>query len=91
MIIVNLYDKQNRFFYLSVLIVYVLFSYLGSAFKQQKLPAWQPILTAGTVLPTFFLIGIAFIPIGIGLLISANRVSYSRNLSYIILLNVLLL
>ncbi|KAK7601241.1 hypothetical protein V9T40_008682 [Parthenolecanium corni] len=39
-----------------------------SAFKQQKLPAWQPILTAGTVLPTFFVIGIAFIPIGVGIL-----------------------
>ncbi len=39
-----------------------------SAFKQQRLPAWQPILTAGTVLPTFFVIGIAFIPIGIGML-----------------------
>lgn len=47
----------------------------GSAFKQQKLPAWQPILTAGTVLPTFFLIGIAFIPIGFGLLMSSNQVS----------------
>jgi len=46
----------------------------GSAFKQQKLPAWQPILTAGTVLPTFFLIGIAFIPIGFGLLMSSNQV-----------------
>ena len=46
----------------------------GSAFKQQKLPAWQPILTAGTVLPTFFLIGIAFIPIGFGLLLSSNQV-----------------
>ena len=45
-----------------------------SAFKQQKLPAWQPILTADTVLPTFFLIGIAFIPIGVGLLISSNQV-----------------
>ncbi|XP_047099588.1 cell cycle control protein 50A [Schistocerca piceifrons] len=39
-----------------------------SAFKQQRLAAWQPILTAGTVLPTFFVIGIAFIPVGIGLL-----------------------
>jgi hypothetical protein len=28
-----------------------------SKFKQQALPAWQPILTAGTVLPTFFVIG----------------------------------
>lgn len=39
-----------------------------SAFKQQRLPAWQPMLTAGTVLPTFFIIGIAFIPVGIALL-----------------------
>lgn len=36
-------------------------------FKQQRLPAWQPILTAGTVLPTFFVLGVAFISIGIGL------------------------
>lgn len=47
---------------------------LYSAFKQQKLPAWQPILTAGTVLPTFFVIGIAFIPIGIGLLYFSDEV-----------------
>ncbi|KAH9410420.1 Cell cycle control protein 50A [Tyrophagus putrescentiae] len=46
----------------------------NSAFKQQKLSAWQPILTAGTVLPTFFLIGVAFIPVGIGLLISSYQV-----------------
>ncbi|KAH0553316.1 cell cycle control protein 50A [Cotesia glomerata] len=45
-----------------------------SAFKQQRLPAWQPILTAGTVLPTFFVIGIAFIPVGIGLLHFSNEV-----------------
>ncbi|XP_066591380.1 cell cycle control protein 50A isoform X2 [Prorops nasuta] len=45
-----------------------------SAFKQQRLPAWQPILTAGTVLPTFFLIGIAFIPVGIGLLYFSDDV-----------------
>lgn len=45
-----------------------------SAFKQQKLPAWQPILTAGTVLPTFFVIGIAFIPVGIGLLYFSDKV-----------------
>ncbi|XP_060527891.1 cell cycle control protein 50A isoform X2 [Cylas formicarius] len=47
---------------------------LYSAFKQQKLPAWQPILTAGTVLPTFFVIGIAFIPVGIGLLYFSDEV-----------------
>ena len=36
----------------------------ASKFKQQALPAWQPILTAGTVLPAFFVIGVAFVPIG---------------------------
>lgn len=46
-----------------------------SAFKQQKLPAWQPILTAGTVLPAFFVIGIAFIPIGVGLLYFSDEVT----------------
>ncbi|XP_065348535.1 cell cycle control protein 50A isoform X2 [Cloeon dipterum] len=45
-----------------------------SAFRQQRLPAWQPILTAGTVLPTFFIIGIAFIPVGIGLLYFSDEV-----------------
>ena len=44
------------------------------SFKQQNLPAWQPILTAGTVLPTFFLIGVAFVPIGIGMLMSSTTV-----------------
>lgn len=50
--------------------------FTDSAFKQQRLPAWQPILTAGTVLPTFFIIGVAFIPIGIGLLHFSNNVKY---------------
>ena len=35
-----------------------------SKFKQQTLPAWQPILTAGTILPYLFAIGVAFMPIG---------------------------
>ncbi|CAG2183134.1 unnamed protein product, partial [Oppiella nova] len=43
----------------------------GADWKQQRLPAWQPILTADTVLPAFFLLGIALIPIGIGLLLSS--------------------
>lgn len=51
------------------------------SFKQQNLPAWQPILTAGTVLPTFFLIGVAFVPIGIGLLMSSTQV-YERVFDY---------
>ncbi|KRX44572.1 Cell cycle control protein 50B [Trichinella murrelli] len=45
-----------------------------SKFRQQKLNAWQPILTAGSVLPTFFVIGLAFIPIGVALLIASNNV-----------------
>ncbi|EPQ28330.1 uncharacterized protein PFL1_04157 [Pseudozyma flocculosa PF-1] len=36
----------------------------NTAFKQQRLKAWQPILTPRTVLPTFFLIGLVFAPIG---------------------------
>lgn len=44
------------------------------SFKQQNLPAWQPILSAGTVLPTFFLIGVTFVPIGFGLLMSSLSV-----------------
>ncbi|CAG2120410.1 unnamed protein product, partial [Medioppia subpectinata] len=44
------------------------------AWRQQRLPAWQPILTADTVLPAFFLLAIALIPIGAGLLVSSNSV-----------------
>ena len=60
---------------------------LDSAFKQQRLPAWQPILTAGTVLPTFFVIGVAFIPIGIGMMYFSSNVSkqpQSRHLTGLI-------
>jgi hypothetical protein len=32
--------------------------------KQQRLPAWQPILTAKTVLPLFFAIGVIFVVLG---------------------------
>ncbi|BFZ61019.1 alkylphosphocholine resistance protein lem3 [Saitoella coloradoensis] len=45
----------------------------NTAFRQQRLKAWQPILTPKTVLPIFFAIGIIFAPIG-GLLLYASRV-----------------
>lgn len=45
-----------------------------TAFKQQRLPAWQPIITAQTALPVFLVIGIVFIPIGIGLVVTSNGV-----------------
>jgi hypothetical protein len=44
-------------------------------FKQQKLPAWQPIMTVGSVLPVLFGIGVLFIPMGVVLLITSNNVS----------------
>ncbi|CAG7835311.1 unnamed protein product [Allacma fusca] len=47
----------------------------NTAFKQQRLPAWQPILTAGTMLPTFFVVGVLFIPIGIGILFFSDNVT----------------
>ena len=46
----------------------------NTAFKQQRLKAWQPILTPATVLPTFFLIGLVFIPLGAVLLYGSNLV-----------------
>jgi hypothetical protein len=39
-----------------------------TAFRQQRLKAWQPILTPKTVLPLFFVVGVIFAPIG-GLLL----------------------
>ncbi|XP_068198838.1 cell cycle control protein 50A-like [Antennarius striatus] len=46
----------------------------NTAFKQQRLPAWKPILTAGTVTPAFFIIGLIFIPVGIGLFVTSNNI-----------------
>ncbi|VDN32237.1 unnamed protein product [Gongylonema pulchrum] len=40
--------------------------------RQQKLPAWQPILTAATVIPTVFGVGIVFLPIGIALYLATE-------------------
>jgi hypothetical protein len=48
--------------------------FLDTAFKQQRLKAWQPILTPKAVIPTFLLIGAIFIPVGIGLLVVSNNV-----------------
>ncbi|KAI8979586.1 CDC50/LEM3 family [Mycotypha africana] len=36
----------------------------NTAFKQQRLKAWQPLLTPKTVLPTLFVAGIIFAPLG---------------------------
>ncbi len=45
-----------------------------SAFKQQRLKAWQPILTPYSVIGIFTIIGVAFIPLGAFLLGVSNSV-----------------
>lgn len=54
------------------------FFIIDTAFKQQRLKAWQPILTPKTVLPILFIVGLCFAPIG-GLLIwGSGNVSLSH-------------
>ncbi|OAQ70635.1 CDC50 family protein [Pochonia chlamydosporia 170] len=53
----------------------------NTAFRQQRLKAWQPILTPKTVLPLFFTIGIIFAPIG-GLLLYASSQVREIKLDY---------
>lgn len=47
----------------------------NTALKQQRLPAWQPILTAKTVLPLFFTIGVIFVVLGGVLLYYSNIIN----------------
>ncbi|KAF8906043.1 cell cycle control protein [Gymnopilus junonius] len=53
----------------------------NTAFKQQRLKAWQPILTPKTVLPTLFIIGIIFAAIG-GLLIWGSSLVTEITIDY---------
>ncbi|AGO12646.1 AaceriADR170Cp [[Ashbya] aceris (nom. inval.)] len=46
----------------------------NTAFRQQRLKAWQPILSPQSILPLLILLSAVFVPIGIGLVISANNV-----------------
>jgi hypothetical protein len=52
-----------------------MFFFLDTPFKQQRLRAWQPILTPRTVLPTLFIIGLLFIPLGIGFFITSKQIN----------------
>ena len=54
--------------------------FADTAFKQQRLKAWQPILTPKTVLPTLLIIGILFAPIG-GLLVWGSGLVRTSHLS----------
>ncbi|KAM3165596.1 Cell division control protein 50 [Lachancea thermotolerans] len=60
----------------------------NTAFRQQRLKAWQPILSPQSVLPLLILISAIFAPIGVALIITANNVqnlsidySYCENLA----------
>ena len=48
-------------------------SFADSKFKQQKLDAWQPILTPSWVIGTFVLMGLIFTPIGAALLVISRN------------------
>jgi hypothetical protein len=63
----------DNFFYL--FIVHLYYRYTDSAFRQQRLKAWQPVLTPRSVLPTFFIIGVIFAPIGGVLFWASNNVT----------------
>jgi len=45
-----------------------------TAFKQQQLRAWQPILTPLPVIITFLVVGTIFIPVGVALLLGSRSV-----------------
>lgn len=45
-----------------------------SDFQQQNLKAWQPLLTPGWVIATFFFVGVVFIPIGAVVLDASEQV-----------------
>ncbi|CAL5872276.1 uncharacterized protein PFLUO_LOCUS6537 [Penicillium psychrofluorescens] len=53
----------------------------NTAFRQQRLKAWQPILTPKSVLPLFFIVGVLFAPIG-GVLIWASSQVQEISLDY---------
>uniref|UniRef100_A0AC35TZ95 Cell cycle control protein 50A n=1 Tax=Rhabditophanes sp. KR3021 TaxID=114890 RepID=A0AC35TZ95_9BILA len=52
-----------------------------TAFRQQKLSAWQPIPTASSVIPAIFAIGIIFIPLG-GFILSASSSVIQHEIEY---------
>lgn len=45
----------------------------NSAFKQQRLPAWSPMLTANTVLPFFYFMALMCLLLGVWLLLTVQN------------------
>ncbi|XP_006009004.1 transmembrane protein 30C [Latimeria chalumnae] len=50
----------------------------NTAFKQQRLPAWQPHISAKTVLPCFFIIGLICLLLGIALIFTSKSIKEFR-------------
>ncbi|XP_072287695.1 cell cycle control protein 50C-like [Pyxicephalus adspersus] len=50
----------------------------NTAFKQQRLPAWKPLLTAESVLSSFFIIGLFCLGVGISWVIATKNVKEIR-------------
>mmetsp|Transcript_1389 Transcript_1389/g.1394 ORF Transcript_1389/g.1394 Transcript_1389/m.1394 type:complete len:364 (-) Transcript_1389:383-1474(-) len=50
-------------------------------FKQQRMKAWQPILTPIKVIAIFLIIGIIFVPVGTSLLSSSKKI-YEKTITY---------
>jgi len=51
-------------------------------FKQQKLPAWQPILTPIPVIISFLVIGCVFVPVGYVLFLASEDVTEVMSVNY---------
>jgi len=55
----------------------------NTAFKQQNLKAWRPILTPKTVISTFFIVGIIFVPIGVIVLVTSQNIAEVQSTNYV--------
>lgn len=49
----------------------------GDSFRQQRMAAWQPIMTPLKIVLVFIAAGIIFIPTGVSIMNSQNNVSHS--------------
>jgi len=45
-----------------------------SAFKQQRMPAWQPVMSPTWVIGIFIILGIIFVPIGVVVIVSSDAI-----------------
>mmetsp|Transcript_31723 Transcript_31723/g.69377 ORF Transcript_31723/g.69377 Transcript_31723/m.69377 type:complete len:416 (+) Transcript_31723:217-1464(+) len=55
----------------------------NTAFKQQNLRAWRPILTPKAVIVTFFVVGVVFVPIGIVIYLTSQDIVEVESANYV--------